>query len=192
MIKNDYIVWGERESASTGNKIPIRYHITIDSKPINSANLSFYCKFNQDGSLADIALSETENYTLITPTDWRTLLLFKGFLSQKDKINHYDEQANYYFPELMSEWHKIYNIASGEFKKSSSTSLKPIIEEDPSSINYYLDFIDNPALIDSIGVSTIGRRSKVIKQNDINCLFEVQIPNYLFINSNADDAEDTK
>ena len=143
MIKNDYIVWGEKESAITGNKLPIRYHLTIDNKPTNSANLSFYCKFNQDGSLADIVLSENEGYTLIHPVDWRTLLLFKGFLSQKDKINYYDEQANYYFPELMAEWHKIYDIAAGEFKKNSSTSLKSIIEEDPSSINYYLDFIDN-------------------------------------------------
>ena len=31
-IKNDFIVWGLRENAN-GNTVPIRYHLTIDSKP---------------------------------------------------------------------------------------------------------------------------------------------------------------
>ena len=32
MIKNDFIVWGVRESA-TGAKLPIRFHLSIDKKP---------------------------------------------------------------------------------------------------------------------------------------------------------------
>lgn len=32
MIKNDFIVWGIRESAN-GNEVPIRYHLAIDEKP---------------------------------------------------------------------------------------------------------------------------------------------------------------
>ena len=32
MIKNDYVVWGTRESES-GEKVPIRYHLAIDEKP---------------------------------------------------------------------------------------------------------------------------------------------------------------
>ena len=32
MIKNDYVVWGARESES-GEKVPIRYHLAIDEKP---------------------------------------------------------------------------------------------------------------------------------------------------------------
>ena len=32
MIKNDYVVWGSRE-LSSGEKLPIRYHLAIDSKP---------------------------------------------------------------------------------------------------------------------------------------------------------------
>ena len=192
MIKNDYIVWGQKESIATGNKLPIRYHLAIDKKPVNTNNISFYCKFNTDGSLLDIVTSDTEGYTAITPVDWRTLLLFKGFLSQKDKDNYYDEQANYYFLELNAEWHKIYDIQQGAFRKATTDSVKPIIEEDPSGVSYYLDFIDNADLVDSIGISVIGKRSKVVKKNEINCLFEIETPNYLFINSSDKDKEKTK
>ena len=39
MIKNDYIVWGTRETAS-GIKIPIRYHLAIDDKPSTTEPLT--------------------------------------------------------------------------------------------------------------------------------------------------------
>jgi hypothetical protein len=38
-IKNDFLIWGERETV-TGQKIPIRYHLAIDSPP--STNLHYF------------------------------------------------------------------------------------------------------------------------------------------------------
>ena len=42
-IKNDYVVWGIRETVS-GNKVPIRYHLAIDKKPAigNVYDVFFY------------------------------------------------------------------------------------------------------------------------------------------------------
>ena len=44
MIKNDYIVWGMREDATTGATYPIRYHLAIDTKPQigNTYKVFFY------------------------------------------------------------------------------------------------------------------------------------------------------
>ncbi len=43
MIKNDFIVWGQREDIN-GNTFPIRYHLAIDRKPAvgNTYNVFFY------------------------------------------------------------------------------------------------------------------------------------------------------
>jgi len=58
---------------------------------------------------------------------------------------------------------------------------------DPSSINYFLDFIDSEAAIGEFSISNIGKRSKVITDNDINCIFEPNIPDLVLIN-NGDEA----
>ena len=46
----------------------------------------------------------------------------------------------------------------------------------PSDIDYYLDFIDSSAAISQFSISNIGRRTKAIVDDDINCLFEPEIP----------------
>ena len=41
MIKNDFVIWGERESAS-GEKLPIRFHLAIDEKPLTGNSYTVY------------------------------------------------------------------------------------------------------------------------------------------------------
>jgi len=51
-------------------------------------------------------------------------------------------------------------------------------------MDYYLDFIDSSfADIQSISVQNIGRRSKVLneQQNGINCIFEPYIPDLVLV-----------
>jgi hypothetical protein len=83
--------------------------------------------------------------------DWRTILYVKGWLSKNDKVNYYDVQADYYFPELHAEWYKLYNIETKEWKEDALI--------DPSSLDYYLDFITS---LDNLSISAIGRRGKVV------------------------------
>ena len=49
MIKNDYIVWGMRQTVE-GNTVPIRYHLAIDSKPkIGNTYKCFFYNDPNDG-----------------------------------------------------------------------------------------------------------------------------------------------
>ena len=59
---------------------------------------------------------------------------------------------------------KFMTLKKREFKEEA---LK-----DPYKLDYYLDFIDSSAEISKISISNIGRRTKVINSNDINCIFE--------------------
>ena len=48
--------------------------------------------------------------------------------------------------------------------------------------HYFLDFIDTSAELGKYSVSSIGRRSVVISEDSINCLFAPEIPNVIFLN----------
>lgn len=191
-IKNDFIIWGERKSDSIS--IPIRYHLAIDQKPtiFTQFDVIFYDKYDpisqttiqipaavtiengsryymRDGVKTKVS---TEEFCSITPTDWRTQLFLEGSVSEVLGID-----SGYYYTELKNEWSKIYDIKQGTFKV------------DPTSMDYFLDFIDNPKLLKTIGVSAIGRRTFVQNDNTINCMFESEIPNLVIIQKSMEETE---
>lgn len=221
-VKNDYIVWGLRKTGTNG-QIPIRYHLAIDKKPQvgNTYNVVKYIDmydgvtekwympleydslFNfpekgefgvlyYDRQLGDIYKWEEKNkltqYILledvtrqpITTTDWRTELYFQGVAAQPYGLN-----SNFYYAELMAEWPKIYDIQNGKFRDE--------VIKDPSSIDYYLDFI-NPVTTQErrLSIDNIGRRTVVLNQNsNMNCVFEPYIPDVIIINNDYGDGSET-
>ena len=214
MIKNDYIVWGMREDATTGATYPIRYHLAIDTKPQtgNTYKVFFYDDPNdgirkakrpiqfstRDGFPAQgaedtfyLALdtntvykwdTEQNTYVMfatqtkdITTTDWRTELYLSGAQAEGFSLD-----TNNYYTELNNEWPKMYNIENGEFYEE--------YEKDPSSLDYFLDFIDSSAAIGELSISNIGKRSKIVVDEDINCIFEREIPNLVMIDTSQDSA----
>lgn len=214
MIKNDYIVWGMREDATTGATYPIRYHLAIDTKPqIGNTYKVFFYDDPDDGirkakrpiqfSTRDgfptqgaedtfyLALdtnivykwdTEQNSYVMfttqtkdITTTDWRTELYLSGAQAEGFSLD-----TNNYYTELNNEWPKMYDIENGEFYEE--------YEKDPSSLDYFLDFIDSSAAIGELSISNIGKRSKIVVDEDINCIFEREIPNLVMIDASQDSA----
>ena len=211
MVKNDFVVWGLRKNVE-GIDLPIRYHLAIDSKPKagNTYKVFFY-EDPEDGiekakkpididkysNLPKVGAFGVFYYTqdtdtiykwdgknyvslpyaieTITTTDWRTELYFNGVNAEGLAVD-----GNYYYTELLNEWPKIYDIRNGKFK---DTALA-----DSSKIDFFLDFIDSTAAISELNISNIGRRTKVLNDDTINCLFEPEIPNLVLINL-ADDPE---
>lgn len=178
-IKNDFLVWGERKVNLT--TVPIRYHLAIDKKPkiFTTFTVCFYEDENSYNSEAKIPAVVSNGYyikngvrvaatdvitTEITPSDWRTQLFLQGSKDEVDGI-----EPNYYYEELKNEWYKIYNIKEGRF----STNV--------TNMNYFLDFIENEDLLNSIGVSAIGRRTFVENDSSINCMFESDTPDNIII-----------
>ena len=214
MIKNDYIVWGMREDATTGATYPIRYHLAIDTKPQigNTYKVFFYddpddgirkakrpIQFStRDGFPAQgaedtfyLALDTNTIYKWdteqnayvtfatqtkdITSADWRTELYLSGAQAEGFSLD-----TNNYYTELNNEWPKMYDIENGEFYEE--------YEKDPSSLDYFLDFIDSSAAIGELSISNIGKRSKIVVDEDINCIFEREIPNLVMIDASQDSA----
>lgn len=110
--------------------------------------------------------------------DWRTELYIQGVYARK---NHSTDQG-YYFSELESAWPLIYDLDKqmfwGEEDSSGSTNVARALCDG----NYYLDFIDaSTSEMGEFSVSAIGRRTDVVIDEDVNCLFEPEIPDTCYI-----------
>ena len=213
-IKNDFVVWGIRKS-TTGVDIPIRYHLAIDKKPKvgNTYDVFFFidpddgikkakkplefessAAFPEKGDVMQYYYAKntgsiykwnaiTQTYEItpysiksITTTDFRTELYMSGVLMQPFGL-----ESNYYFAELKNEWPKIYDIQHGHF-------FEEAIQE-PSSIDFFLDFIDSVGSIAEFGIDNIGRRTNVIVENSINCVFTPNNPDLVIIEAGSADAD---
>ena len=225
MIKNDFIVWGLRENAN-GNSVPIRYHLSIDSKPKigNIYECFFYedpddelikaklpIKFESKAKLDKIAgaagvfyMTEDDRkiykwedkqfveieveLVKVKTTDWRSELYLQGVQSEP-----FGTKSNYYYTELMSEWPKLYNMqAKTEIINGEEVYIGefyPEVIQSIEDIDFYLDFIDSGAEISKFNISSIGRRQKVIVDNDVNCVFEPDVPNYIIIKAGQEDTQ---
>lgn len=207
MIKNDFVVWGLRKGV-TDVKLPIRYHLAIDSKP--TIGNVYHCFFYEDeyddlkkakvaidysdadafpkvGNVERFYYSQAENKIYkyvadkgyesldvevkeIKTKDWRTELYLSGAITER-----YGTDSNYYYAELMNEWPKMYDVEKGEFYAEAELT--------PSDLDFYLDFIDSNAAISELSIQNIGRRTKVLNDDKINCVFEADIPDFILIES---------
>ena len=212
MIKNDFLVWGVRKTTDD-QSYPIRYHLSIDKKPRigNTYKVFFYTdpddgiakakrpiqftsrnNFPTMGAIDVFYLALDTNLVYkwdtnkseyqqldvqieeITTKDWRTELYLSGAQAEGFSLT-----SNDYYAELNNEWPKIYDIKNGQFYEK--------YEKDQSSMDYFLDFIDSTATISELSISNIGKRTKIVSDENINCIFEKEIPNLVLININDDE-----
>lgn len=112
----------------------------------------------------------------VTTKYWQEQLYYQG-IEAADTGSAYP----YYYTELANEWPKLFNLQAQEYYKS--------VIDDPSSIDFYLDMIDDIAAVGEYCVDNIGRRSMVVSEDKINCVFEQQVPDIIFLNTQLGDEE---
>ena len=88
--------------------------------------------------------------------------------------------SNYYYTELKNEWTKLYDIRGQE---NGTPKFKKEVLTQPSNIDFFLDFIDTPTALAEFSVQNIGRRTTVINDDNINCIFEPNYPDIVIIQS---------
>ena len=115
-------------------------------------------------------------YKIYKSNDFRTNLYLQGKNTLMTGL-----ETNDYYAELSNEWPKLFDLTSGKFYSE--------VEKNPSQIDYFLDFIDNAELNQKWGIKTIGRRTHIIQNNSINCIFEPDCPKIFFIDSSLSKEE---
>lgn len=153
-----------------------------------------------------------------TPKDWRTELFLQGLLNKNNGTSAsmaYQEIKNnysiakedttwlgsiwrntknqqldidFYYEELDAFWPTIYDLYEQRFYAEGQD--KTLYTSSLTDGNYYLDFIEpNEAQLGEFCVQNIGRRTLVTVNDDVNCLFQPEIPDIVFINIDDDDKE---
>ena len=111
--------------------------------------------------------------------EWRDRLYFQGLIQSRS-----GNDTNYYFTELVNEWPKLYDVENHKYYEE--------VLDSPTTLDYWLDIIDNDATLNEFSVNNIGRRSYAKTESGCNCVFEPMIPEYILVdNSNLQDLVDS-
>lgn len=175
----------------TKAKAPIKFESVTRFPQQGAAGVFYYGKAENQ-----IFIWEDGGYTLLNDvelrkvktTDWRTELYLQGAVAEPLGV-----ESNYYYTELNAEWPKLYDICQSSYVENGETiytgGFKPEVLKNPSGIDYWLDFIDTTTAVGALSVSNIGRRSHIVNSNDINCIFEPEIPDFVLIKKGQEDTE---
>lgn len=185
-VKNDFYVWGKR-TTNPDVEVNIRYHLAIDTKPdINLAGqymwsvsdeetgLIIRYDFNNQGDGYTVPGYKT---TLISiPCDeWREEL-YRQALDAQVTNSVYD---NYYDSELIAEWRGLFDPMNENWNEYNHWN--PDVFNNPSNLNFWLDFIDTGSEIGRYSINEIGRRTKVINSDEITSVYNMEVPDIIFI-----------
>ena len=184
-VKNDFYVWGKRKT-STGIEVSIRYHLAIDDKPDLDLATQYMWEIKSEKSnliirydFNDLSEYSVDGYktTLVgLPCDeWREEL-YRHALEAQVSNSVYN---SYYDTELIAEWRNIYNTTNKNW--DATNHWNPAVFNDPDSINFWLDFIDTSSALGKYSIKNIGRRTKVVNNNDIKTVYNSEVPDVVFI-----------
>lgn len=184
-------IYTDPDDNLTKVKVPIEYkNKAALFKTVGTEGSLYYAdglvfKWNPDKEtyeVVNISLSK------IRTTDWRAELYLQG-----TQVEPLGLDSNYYYTELANEWPKLWDFKSNPKTENGEVIYEgdfyPEVKEDPSSIDFFLDLIDSNAAIGQLSVNNIGRRTKIMNNNSINCIFEPTIPDYILIEVTGDAEE---
>lgn len=195
-VKNDFYVWGSRTTAA-GAEVAIRYHLAIDDKPDIELAGKYMWEIKSEESNLIIryeftdqkVLPESEGtVTLIgVPCDeWREEL-YRRALDAQVTNSVYD---NYYDSELIAEWRGLYDPMNSNW--DATNHWNPDVFNDPGAINFWLDFIDTSSALGKYSIKNIGRRTKVVNNNDIKVVYNSEVPDVVFYQISQYSADEAK
>ena len=130
--------------------------------------------------------AEEYGFKSVKTTDWRSELYLQGVMAEPLGL-----KSNFYYTELANEWPKIYDLDAtyDNVNQYWTGAFKQEYLDDPRTLDYFLDFIDESATVGKFSVNNIGRRSIVENKDDFNCVFENIIPDYVLIEARQPDTD---
>lgn len=181
-IKNDFVVWGKNASG-----VDIHYRLVIDEKPVlNKCKKYMWSVVNDMGDVINYLYTDTntkpaEAKELVASPceEWREEI-YRNALERQAQV----QSAEPYDAEMLAFWRLLYNPNNKDWVYADYPGYNhwnPSVREDPASLIFWIDFIDTTSEVGKYAVSQIGRRMKVVNNDNIKTLFTKQIPPVVFI-----------
>lgn len=175
-------------------KYPVMFESVNNFPDKGAAGVYYYAK-----DMNKIFIWETDSYleidaemVKVQTTDWRSELYLQGAQAEALGV-----KSNYYYTELVTEWPKLYDLQKSSYVDDNGDTVytggfRDEVLKNPSDIDYFLDFIDTNSAMSQFSINSIGRRTHVVNSNDINCIFEPEIPDYVLIKTGQEDTEERR
>lgn len=181
-IKNDFVVWGKNASG-----VDIHYRLVIDEKPVlNKCKKYMWSVVNDMGDVINYLYTDTntkpaEAKELVASPceEWREEI-YRNALERQAQV----QSTEPYDAEMLAFWRLLYDPDNKDWVYADYPEYNywnPSVREDPASLVFWIDFIDTTSEVGKYAVSQIGRRMKVVNNDDIKILFTKQIPPIVFI-----------
>ena len=184
LVPYDYIDFTQPLLDSYNGKTP---RMALDGENCNYDIYVTYAKAN-DLSYCEKWETDKEYYHQYISNDWRTELLLRGLYNEKIGVD-----TGWYYSELKAWWPFTYDILNNcfpwEYEKQKSDSA---YDPDDLSRNtttevegyYFLDFIEsNSPTLGQYNIDNIGRRTLVVNDTEVNCLFSPVSPDFVYYNT---------
>lgn len=180
-IKNDYTIWGARKSGD--HSVPIHLRYAIDKKP------SRYKTYR--GAIYSTDTYDWREIIYQMALDWMTYHDKDDFTSTLIQYNpeYFLGKTGYesYYIDMEGFWRQIYDPSQETASLTDiSTHWKSEVFTDPSSLNFWIDFLDTEGELGQFSVQSIGRRQKVVKDDNVQSIYFKQTPLAIFYTDNAD------
>lgn len=147
------------------------YYVEGDNK--------YFYRYNKNYGFVRYPVKSPDAPRMVKTTDWREELYYQSIRARNRN------QYNFYYEEMAAFWPQIFNAAAVETGDVASNGFPlwkgEYREEDERMLNFYIDFIDTNGSISNFCIDAIGRRTKVVTDTSINCLFAPEIPNFVII-----------
>lgn len=206
-IKNDFVIWGKKSDTNAS----LRYHLIIDEIPNHTFTTDdkvyqyqdafgvWRFEKSEEGALNKSAYAiryALKNVLMTTPVDIKNpndpTKIDDQYILTLDKINVADWRIKayfyailhpgvyYYSAELIEEIPKIFDLQ--ELNNLNATNPNPpfVTGVTPATLSYWIDIIYAENLA-KFTVSNIGKRTKAIVDDKINCLFTPTFPDVMFL-----------
>ena len=181
-IKNDFVVWGKNASG-----VDIHYRLVIDEKPVlNKCKKYMWSVVNDMGDVINYLYTDTntkpaEAKELVASPceEWREEI-YRNALERQAQV----QPTEPYDAEMLAFWRLLYDPDNKDWVYADYPEYNhwnPSVREDPASLVFWIDFIDTTSEVGKYAVSQIGRRMKVVNNDNIKILFTKQIPPIVFI-----------
>ena len=181
-IKNDFVVWGKNASG-----VDIHYRLVIDEKPVlNKCKKYMWSVVDAEGNVINYLYTDTntkpaeaKELAASPCTEWREEI-YRNALERQAQA----QPTEPYDAEMLAFWRLLYNPDNKDWVYADYPEYNywnPSVREDPASLIFWIDFIDTTSEVGKYAVSQIGRRMKVVNNDNIKILFTKQIPPIVFI-----------
>ena len=152
--------------------------LTVDSEEGNSVNPKTEVYGSTDNSVYVTTTNETLNtpggkVEEYIPEDWRAELYLQGLTKQANDI-----RPDIYEQELLDLFDAIYNFKEKKFKAD--------LVNNPNSLNYFIDYLEPSSKLFDISVNSLYPKVYSYQQDNINRLYNNDIPDVILIDMNGD------